>query len=223
MMPRLFHVQERLMLRRLLIKLAVFLAIFAAPVATLVVSYRAFAHFARVETQERRAWGGANAIKHAFAASETYTRLNLFFSDETSRRLALDFGEWNERGEAYFAHEPDIQSESYKDMRNNIYGVVGAFWLKDGYGVTDFETRLRLAGYLATREELYFYAGDWRVPQLPETIDADAAIATIEKDEAALQASSLAYLDQHRDQIEKDLGLVSREAGPDLQPSSFPQ
>ncbi|MFC5066846.1 hypothetical protein ACFPFW_02300 [Flaviflagellibacter deserti] len=210
------------MLRRL-IKLAVILAIFAAPVATLVVTYRAFAHFARIEARERRMWGGSNAIKHAFAASETYTRLNLIFSDETSRRLALDLGEWNERGEAYIAHEPDIQSESYKDMRNNIYGVAGAFWLKDGYGITDSQTRLRLAGYLAARRELYFYAGDRRVPQLPETVDAEAAIAAIEKDEAALQASSFAYLDQHRDQIEKDLGLVSREAGPHLQPSSFPR
>jgi hypothetical protein len=221
-MPRLFHVQERPVLRRL-IKLAVILVMLAAPVATLIVVYRAFAHFARIEARERRMWGGSNAIKHTFAASETYTRLNLMFSDETSRRLALDLGEWNERGEAYIAHDPDIQAESYKDMRNNIYGVVGAFWLKDGYSVTDSQTRLRLAGYLAKQRELYFYAEDRRVPSLPETVDAEAAIAAIEKDEAALQASSFAYLDQHRDQVEKDLGLVSREAAPGLQASSFPR
>jgi hypothetical protein len=185
-----------------LLALAVLFGLFSAP----------FYIFSKVADQEiaRRGLSEAehNSLKHGFAAAELYARLRPVFGQDNAADLTVWTGELIERLEQHLNHDRDVARESYKDLHNNLYGVVAARWMEASSGSTDMKVRLKLLGWLAETHGLADWAEDKRIPQsLPWTPDVDAAIARARADRPRLEAEFRSSLAAHRGDIAADLSL----------------
>jgi hypothetical protein len=174
-----------------------------------VAPFIVFAKAARSEIARRGLTDAEhNALKHAYAAAELYGRLRPLLGDGIASCVVLWSGETLERVEQVTKHETDVAREVYKDLRNNLYGMVAARWLKEAENISDATTRLRLIGWLAQTDALADWAEDERIPaNLPNVPDIDAAIDAERADRAKLEAEFRAALDAHRNDIVKDLGI----------------
>jgi hypothetical protein len=149
-------------------------------------------------------------VKHAFAAAELYSKARWLVSHQSAEWAVNGLGELNERVEQHVKHDRDVSPEVYKDLRNNVYGIVAARWLREKFDRTNATTILRLIGWLAKQGELPAYYDDPRLPKLPLRHDAGTAIQLMRVDERGLAEGFAATLDRNRDAIVADLGLVSR-------------
>lgn len=174
-----------------------------------VASYAAFARAASYEIR-RSALPPVthNAIKHAYTSAEIYSVIRPVLGADLSERLVLRMGEGNERMEKYIKHEPDWSRESYKDMRNNLTGVVAAEWLHREAGWAWPSTRLRLIGKLAGDGVLVPLPDDPRLADVPDTRDPAPAIPRMRADHEALKSALDADISARGDALRQALGLA---------------
>ena len=171
-----------------------------------------FYFFAKVADREiaRRGLSAAehNSLKHGFAAAELYARLRPIFGADTAEDIVVWTGEMIERVEQITKHDTDVAREVYKDLHNNLYGIVAARWMEASGGSSDMTTRLKLLGWLAETRGLADWAEDKRVPEsLPWTPDVEAAIAAARADRPRLEMGFRASLAAKRHDIAADLSL----------------
>jgi hypothetical protein len=203
-MPRfLFEGSDLRKLLLVLGTLVVLFGLFSAP----------FYFFSKVADEEiaRRGLSEAdhNSLKHGLAAAELYAHLRPVLGDDDAADLTIFIGEMVEVLEQHTKHETDVAREVYKDLRNNLYGVVAARWMEGAGGSDDRQSRLRLIGWLAETDALADWAEDKRVPDsLPWTPDIDAAIAAARTDRPRLEDHFRAHLAANRQAIAADLALV---------------
>lgn len=155
--------------------------------------------------------GDHNSLKHGLAAAELYATLRPVLGSDYAADLTIVIGEMVEVIEQHTKHETDVAREVYKDLHNNLYGVVAARWMEGAGGSNDRQSRLRLVGWLAETDALADWAEDKRVPEsLPWTPDIDAALAAADTDRPRLEAEFRAHLDAHRHDIAADLALAAK-------------
>lgn len=145
-------------------RLAVLLAIAGACTGAF---YGGFAHVARQMVQEARLPAGhANAVKHAYAAAQTYRAIRLLGVPEASARaLVIWLGEQNEWMESV-VRPNDTTLEMLKDLCNNRIGITAAIWHERHpvvIGDVAFAARMRL---LIHRGALRYRAEDALPPKL---------------------------------------------------------
>lgn len=180
--------------------------------ALLGISSAPFFVFANIATEEieRRGLTDAehNSLKHGFAAAELYARLRPIFGADNAEDLTIWVGEMVERVEQVTKHETDVAREVYKDLYNNLYGVVAVRWMEANSGPSEMDTRLKLLGWLAETHGLADWAEDKRVPEsLPWAPDIDAAITAARDDRSRLEEEFRTSLAQKRHDIAADLSL----------------
>jgi hypothetical protein len=193
-------------LKRFLLVLAAFVGLAGLASAPFYV----FSHVARQEI-ERRGLSEAehNSLKHGFAAAELYARLRPIFGADNAADIVVWTGEMIERVEQVVNHDTDVARETYKDLHNNLYGIVAARWMERAGGTSDMTTRLKLLGWLAETHGLADWAEDKRVPDsLPWTPNVEAAIAAARADRPRLEAEFRSSLVAHRHDIAADLSLL---------------
>jgi hypothetical protein len=195
-------------LRKLVLLLGALIVLFGLFIAPFVI-------FAKIADGEiaRRGLTEAdhNSLKHALAASELYAHLQPVLGADNAADLTVLIGELVERLEQYTKHETDVAREVYKDLRNNLYGVIAARWMEDAGGSDDYQSRLRLIGWLAETDALADWAEDKRVPDtLPWTPDIDAAVAAADADRSRLEQEFRAHLMANRQEIAADLALAAK-------------
>jgi hypothetical protein len=183
------------MLRRLISAAAVL----ALPVA-LVFGFYLYAANAAVAVVERHGLepDADNAVKHAYAAAETYASLRPLLGADAAAATTEWLGKANERAERWVKHSVDWSPEAYKDMRNNLAGIAAARWLYDEYGWTAPATRQAVVGLLSREGILASLDSDPRIPELPLRPDTEAALAAIARDEADLRAAFLREIETRR-------------------------
>lgn len=193
---------------RRLIVLGLILALLAAPVGGALVVFVGAAKAASWEIKRRGLpWRDHNALKHAYASAELYALLRPFLSPEKAQRIVLTLGEINERMEVYLKHDPDWSRESYKDMRNNLYGVVASEWLYNEAGYTLPTTRLALIGKLVELRLLVPQPSDARLADIPDQRDASISIPLIREHEYRLQTQFIAETHERSAELRADLRL----------------
>lgn len=185
--------------------LAVLFGLFSAP----------FYIFAKIADEEiaRRGLSDSdhNSLKHGFAAAELYAHLRPVFGADNAADLTLWTGEMIERLEQYVNHETDVAREVYKDLYNNLYGVIAARWMEGAGGSDDRQSRLRLIGWLAETDALADWAEDKRIPgNLPWKPDIAAAISAARAERPRLEIEFRAALMAHRHDIAADLALAAK-------------
>jgi hypothetical protein len=96
--------------------------------------------------------GGRNALLHSIAGAETYTAFRrIGFGRERALRATELLGYCNEWLE-HWTKRLDVTAEVYKDLHNNLYGVVVAQWLQEaGYANTGANRRAVLAWLVKER------------------------------------------------------------------------
>jgi hypothetical protein len=72
----------------------------------------------------------ANAVKHAYAASQIYHALRMVgYSPDSAETITLQLGYANEHAEQVVKiHNPDSLREAMRDLYNNQVGIVVARW-----------------------------------------------------------------------------------------------
>lgn len=186
------------MLRRLISALI----LLSVPIALVLAFYLYAAGAAeRVVVQHGLPAEADNAVKHAYAAAETYTLLRPLIGRENAGDLTDWFGRLNEHAEPFVKHSVDWATEAYKDMRNNLAGIVAAEWLYDELGWTRPSRRLHLVGLIAREGLLTNLDSDLRIPSLPHWPDGEAAMAAIMRDGPGLRAHFRAELETRREMI----------------------
>jgi hypothetical protein len=177
-------------------------------VGAVVASYAGFAHAASFEIRRRHLSPEThNAIKHAYTSAEIYALIRPLLGADLSGRLVVMMGEGNERMEKYVKHSTDWSRESYKDMRNNLTGMVAAEWLYQTAGWQWPNTRLRLIGQLAQDRVLVPTQDDPRLGDFPDTRDPAPAIVRMRADHDALARALAEDLAAHSAQLRRALGL----------------
>jgi hypothetical protein len=132
--------------RKHMVRLAV--ALLGAGV-TVAVFYGGFAYCAaRMADEAQLPPGHDNAVKHAYAAAQTYRSLRLFGIPEfTARAMVIWLGELHEKTEHHL-HPGAMATtlETLKDLCNNRIGIATAIWHERHpavMGGTAFSTRMR--------------------------------------------------------------------------------
>jgi hypothetical protein len=195
---------------RMIRPLLLVLALVALPLLFALLSYSAFAHAASYEIRRSGlSPDDHNAIKHAYASAEIYSAMRPLLGHETSAGATLWLGEANERIERYVKHQPDFSQESYKDMRNNLTGVVAADWLYQRAGWTWPGTRLKLVGLLARDGILVPESTDPRLADIPNIFSAELAIRLMRNDTARLTGRFRTAISEREAGWADDLGLAA--------------
>src|SRR5688500_16884421 len=105
-----------------------FLLVLAGLAAVFLLVSAPFYIFAKVADQEiaRRGLSAAehNSLKHGFAAAELYARLRPIFGADTAEDIVVWTGEMIERVEQITKHDTDVAREVYKDLYNNLHGII---------------------------------------------------------------------------------------------------
>jgi hypothetical protein len=104
--------------------------------------------------------GGRNALLHSVAGAETYIAFRrLGFGKERALRSTEWLGYCNE----WFEHATkrlDHTAEVYKDLHNNLYGIVVAAWLKEvGIGNT-LGNRMGVLAWLVRERHMPWWPSD---------------------------------------------------------------
>lgn len=186
------------MIRRLISAVAVL----SLPVVLILGFYLYAAHAADgVVERQGLALEADNAVKHAYAAAETYATLRIALGSENAAALTEWLGKANERAERWVKHSVDWSPEAYKDMRNNLAGIAAARWLYDEHGWTRPSTRQALVGLLSREGVLAHLDSDPRIPDLPLRPDTNAALAAIARDEAGLRREFADEVEARRGEI----------------------
>jgi hypothetical protein len=186
------------------------LVLAAVPLLFAVLGYSAFAHAASYEIRRSGlSPDDHNAIKHAYASAEIYSAMRPVLGHGAAAGATLWFGEANERVERYVKHQPDYSQESYKDMRNNLAGVVAANWLYERVGWTWPDTRLKLVGLLARDGIVVPESTDARLAHIPNVFSAELAIRLMRNDTPGLTEQFMAAFASREEQWTVALGLPS--------------
>jgi hypothetical protein len=139
--------------------------------------------------------GARNSIQHAYAAAQAYGWLRTVgLSRDNATDAVIQLGYLNEWFENDVQSRDDSTAEIYKDLNNNMSGIVAAQWLEN------CETRqsggeLQVTGALAQAKSLFYKPTDTRIPKLPDEPDVSVAIAQFKLDRATIEARVKADLD----------------------------
>jgi hypothetical protein len=130
-----------------------------------------------------------NSIQHAFAAAETYAALRIVYvPDAWAVSLAVNLGLLNEHAEAWFKWPRDTTREVYKDLHNNMIGIIAAQTAM--HCARTPNARLRLIGQLAANQTLIWKSGDARVPDLPQPLQLQLATARFTADRPEIERTA---------------------------------
>ncbi len=98
---------------------------------------------------------GANAIKHAYAASLIYSTFRtFFFSQNSAENLTIILGKSNEIAEIIFKSHQDSSLEMLKDLNNNLLGICAGKWIETNRDNPAMQDRIGFIGNLAQRNKL---------------------------------------------------------------------
>lgn len=168
---------------------------------SIIASYSWFKSSA-VSEVERRGLPAytANAVKHAFAAAETYAILRTLGTGQGwASQAVYRLGQLNEYAEYYGrrSEKRDPTREIYKDFYNNLVGVAAATLLERAHPTPGSVARLALIGQLTADGTIMPSFLDARVPNFdrggePQHSDLTSALAAFKQDRAAAGALLLA-------------------------------
>lgn len=97
------------------------------PVAAFYARYEILTD--RLEKEMGFEYSAANAVKHAYAAAELYSVLNIVLSDQHAESLVMSLGIINEYIERVTKHNKlDSLREIMKDLHNNQAGISAVQW-----------------------------------------------------------------------------------------------
>lgn len=102
---------------------------------------------------------------------------------------------------AVFAKSPrrvDPTPEVYKDVRNNMAGIVATRWIDARFGRVAPAERLRLTGWLSSRGEILPLRTDSRIPAFPAGFEPELAIARFEQEKPTRAGRIIDLLEQNR-------------------------
>lgn len=137
-----------------IIKIFCIFVIFIAALELTTVTLNDY-FFKKVSNEEALKRGldksAGNAIKHAYAASLTYSALRtIYFSENFAENTVIVLGKFNEVAEIIFRPQRDSTLEMMKDLGNNLIGIEAAKLLEKH----NME-RLSLIGELAEENILF--------------------------------------------------------------------
>jgi hypothetical protein len=119
--------------KKIKIILIIFLIFFSAVgISAFLSNELYFQKIASAEAKKRKMdKKAANAIKHAYAASLSYSVLRRFyFSENAAENIVVFLGKANEISEIFFKSKKDSTLEMMKDLNNNLVGIYAAKWLE---------------------------------------------------------------------------------------------
>ena len=137
----------------------------------------------------------ANAVKHAYAAAQTYSLLRSFFVEKgVAAQVVYRLGQLNEYAEYYGrrGEKRDPTREIYKDLYNNLAGVAAASILeRHAPPLSDSTRRLALIGQWTADGTIMATFLDPRVPDFgegsdPRFSDLAQALEAFKRDRAAM-------------------------------------
>jgi hypothetical protein len=151
--------------------------------------------------------GGRNALLHSIAGAETYTAFRrIGFGRERALRSAEFLGYCNEWLE-HWTKRMDVTAEVYKDLHNNLYGVVVAQWLNEaGFANTGANRRAVLA-WLVKERRMPWWPQDMDSGLSTERFETGPAMRLYETRRAELRNKMARVMDRDRALI---AGLLKR-------------
>jgi hypothetical protein len=158
----------------------------AVPLVLAVTFFVSMQMLARDQATRLGLPGSKNSIQHAYAAAETYAWLRMVgFGSGTATEAVVRLGYLNEYFENGIRSRDDSTAEIYKDLNNNLSGIIAAAWLEQCPDQPP-ASRLETIGELAKTKAIFYFANDKRIPKLPAAPDLNAAITTFETDRAEI-------------------------------------
>ena len=144
----------------------------------------------------------ANAIKHAYAAAETYALLRaMAVPPGRASQIVYRLGQANEVAEYYGRRtgKRDPTREIYKDLYNNTAGVVAAAFLEAGPGPAGPAERLALIARMTRQGIVLPGFADSKIPAFengddPLRSDLSLALASFKRDRADIARTVLKAL-----------------------------
>lgn len=180
--------------RRILVLLGLLTLLFGSLTAAF---YGGMTWAARQEAERRGLPSEArNSIQHAFAAMEIYALFRrIGLSRHRSAHGTIWLGYLNERAEATFKWRRDSTAEVYKDLHNNLLGMIGGRVAEACRGsLGSINSRIAAVGEMAARRQLAWRQTDPRVPQFSGPADFGLAVARHEADQTAISDAFVASM-----------------------------
>jgi hypothetical protein len=154
--------------------------------------------------------GGRNALLHSIAGAETYTAFRrIGFGRERALRTAEFLGYCNEWLE-HWTKRMDVTAEVYKDLHNNLYGVVVAQWLKEAGHANSSANRRAVLAWLVKQRRLPWWPQDMDSGLSTERFETGPAMRFYEARRMALRNEMARVLDRDRQLI---AGHLKRAGG----------
>jgi hypothetical protein len=145
--------------------------------------------------------GARNALLHSLAGAETYT---VFRTIGFGRERALRTTEWLGYCNEWFEHATkrmDHTAEVYKDLNNNLYGIVVAAWLKEtGIGSTS-RNRMGVLAWLLRERHIPWWPSDMDTGLSHDQFETAPAMRLYEANRTDLRNRMAELLDQRRPDI----------------------
>jgi hypothetical protein len=158
--------------------------------------------------------GGRNALLHSIAGAETYTAFRrIGFGRERALRSAEFLGYCNEWME-HWTKRMDVTAEVYKDLHNNLYGVVAAQWLREaGYADTGANRRAVLA-WLVKQRHMPWWPQDMDNGLSTQRFETGPAMRFYEARRAELRNEMAWVMDRERASMASHLKRAERSLPP---------
>jgi hypothetical protein len=176
----------------------------AAAIAAFAVTVAGFYAFTRAMSSHEAVArgmspGSRNAIQHGYGAAELYGAGRWLAVPKRPLRLFVELlGHVNEWTEHTFKSRKDESEEVYKDLHNNLVGLVAVQWLEKRHGRWFSPAQRRtLIGWLAEREHLIYASSDSRIPRFDSGIALAPALARYRGDRSSIMAGTQRFLDLH--------------------------